>query len=159
MLFDLIATIVFGVGMGGIAYGLRKLSKEQLPSWIVPAFAGLGMIGVSIYNEYTWAASTEAQLPAGAVVVDRAETTAFYKPWTYLKPQVEGLLVLSDIVVDGRERDASLIRVMRWQPAQAVQLRIDCEGRQIARALADGGHEAWQTVETGDPFLAAACQM
>ena len=41
MLWELIATIVAGLGAAGIALAIRFISRKKAPRWLVPAFAGL----------------------------------------------------------------------------------------------------------------------
>ena len=54
MIWHLVATFSAGLGAAGIAFLLRSLSKQKLPKWIIPAFAGIGMLGYQIYFEYNW---------------------------------------------------------------------------------------------------------
>lgn len=94
MIWNLIATLVAGLGAAGIALMLRSLSRKKLPKWIVPVFAGLGMLGYQIYTEYTWYEFKRGQLPAGAEVVDVSSDSMIWRPWTYLKPMVVGFTVI-----------------------------------------------------------------
>ncbi len=160
MLFEFIAVVFAGVGLAGIAVGLRKLSRGRLPKWIVPAVAGLGMIGTSVSLEYSWFESTISQMPEGTSVVDRVETQVFYKPWTYIWPQVSGFLAVGEITAtdtDG-ENDAMIYRLVRWQTPEAVPVRVRCTEGAIARALTDGGFEPFSPLGDGDPILEQVCK-
>ncbi|MCI0509355.1 hypothetical protein C8E00_102249 [Chromohalobacter marismortui] len=86
MIWQLIAAIFAGLGAAGIGLILRQLSGKRLPRWIVPALAGVGMLGYQIYYEYNWLTAKQQQLPDSAEVVDVEYDSMFWRPWTYLYP-------------------------------------------------------------------------
>ena len=92
-------------------------------------------------------------------VIDTAEVKAFYKPWTYAWPQVEGFLAVADItdIATTGEREADLYRMMRWQPAQIISVRFKCETSEIARVLTDGSAEPFAPLDPQDPMMRAVC--
>ncbi|UPQ82432.1 hypothetical protein M0M42_18880 [Pseudomonas knackmussii] len=94
MIWHLIAAIVAAVAGAGIALLLRNLSRKRLPKWIVPAFAGLGMLAYTINYEYTWFETKQARLPEGSVVVASEEGEMLWRPWTMLFPMPLGYTVL-----------------------------------------------------------------
>ncbi|GAA0688856.1 hypothetical protein GCM10009104_13920 [Marinobacterium maritimum] len=96
MIWNLIATLVAGLGAAGIALILRSLSRKKLPKWIVPAFAGLGMLSYQIYTEYTWYDFKREQLPANAEVLDVRTDSMIWRPWTYLYPMTVGFSVVDN---------------------------------------------------------------
>jgi hypothetical protein len=51
---ELIAAIVAAIASAGIALILRKLSRNRLPAWILPAAAALGLISYTAWSEYRW---------------------------------------------------------------------------------------------------------
>jgi hypothetical protein len=69
MALELVAAIVAGVALSGIAMILRRLSGGRLPKWIVSVAAGAGLIGFTIWSEYDWFSSVSAELPEGVPVV------------------------------------------------------------------------------------------
>ncbi|MES7593453.1 hypothetical protein U6M85_12405, partial [Cutibacterium acnes] len=68
MFWELIATFSAGLGAAGIALLLRAITLKKLPNWIIPVFAGAGMLGFQIYSEYTWFSHQRSLLPAGVEV-------------------------------------------------------------------------------------------
>ena len=58
MFVELIATIVAGIACAGLVMPLNISTGRRLPKWMMPVAAGLGMIGMTISNEYTWYART-----------------------------------------------------------------------------------------------------
>lgn len=97
MIWNLVATVFAGLGAAGIALTLRFLSRKKLPKWIIPAFAGLGMLGYQIYTEYTWYDFKREQLVAQAPKADVVAVqtgSMVWRPWTYLKPMVTGFTVV-----------------------------------------------------------------
>ena len=63
MFWELVATVFAGLGAAGIALLLRKLSAQKLPRYLVPVFAGLGMLGFQIHAEYNWYSHQKSLLP------------------------------------------------------------------------------------------------
>jgi len=96
MFWHLIAAIVAAVAGAGVALLLRSLTGKRLPKWIIPAFAGLGMLGYTIHYEYTWFDTKQARLPQGSVVVSSEEGEMFWRPWTIKFPMPLVYTVLDD---------------------------------------------------------------
>ena len=91
MIYEFIATITAGFGMAGIALIIRHLTKfagKQAPKWLIPIFAGIGMLGFQIHQEYNWQQQQIDRLPEQVKVVKTVEGQVWYRPWSYLKPQV-----------------------------------------------------------------------
>lgn len=86
MIWHLIAAAFAGLGAAGVGLLLRFLSGKRLPRWIIPAFAGLGVLGYQIHHEYSWYSHKQQQLPASAEVVSVEYGGAFWRPWTYAFP-------------------------------------------------------------------------
>lgn len=94
MVWHLIAAIVAALAGAGIALLLRSLSGKRLPKWIIPAFAGLGMLGYTIQYEYTWFDTKQARLPEGSVIVASEKGEMLWRPWTMLFPMPLSYTVL-----------------------------------------------------------------
>ena len=128
MLNDFIATIAVGVVAGGVMLVVRHLSGWRLAKWMVPAAIGLGMIGYSIWNEYSWFGRVKAQLPATVVVASAPEQQIFYRPWTFAFPIVDRFLAVdrgAGAEGTGPFAGQALI-VQRWVPTQRVAVAFDC---------------------------------
>jgi hypothetical protein len=94
MLWTLIAIAVSGLGAAGIALLLRKLTRNRLPKWIIPAFGGLGMLGYQIYYEYTWFEHQLQRQPAESVLVASESGEVLWRPWTFFWPMTTAFTVL-----------------------------------------------------------------
>ncbi|HEY8331416.1 MAG TPA: hypothetical protein VIO83_08840 [Pseudomonas sp.] len=94
MIWHLIAAICAALAGAGIALILRSLTRKWLPKWIIPAFAGLGMLAYTIHYEYTWFDTKQAQLPAGSLVVASETGDMLWRPWTALFPMPLSYTVL-----------------------------------------------------------------
>lgn len=151
----------------------RSMNKRgrAVPRWIMPATIGASMIIYSIWNEYTWSDRIQAGLPASVAVVGEGHRTAFWAPWTFIKP-----VTVRFIALDTRARVRSeqrpelvlteLLLVERWQPTRKVAVAFDCA--QNKRADLSSGATLrpdgtllgtqWQSMETNNPMLRAACQ-
>lgn len=105
MIWHLVAVVFAGLGAAGIALGLRVVSGKRLPKWIIPVFAGMGMLSYQIYFEYNWFNFKQEQLPAGSVVVETEEGQVFWRPWTLRYPMTIGFTVIEPEQVSIRVQD------------------------------------------------------
>lgn len=132
MFWELIATFLAGFMTAGVALSLRLIIKK-LPKWIVPAAAGLGMIGFQVYSEYNWFNHTKSRLPDGVVVVATHESPVFYQPWSYFSaPTTRFVAVEKSADEAGLDvRQANLYFFERRMPAAHTPILVDCQnGRQ-----------------------------
>lgn len=154
MFWELIAVAFAGLSGAGIAMGLRFIIK-RLPKWIVPAMAGLCMLGFSIYSEYSWYSHTKSRLPEGSVVVSEVPHTAFYKPWSYAKPQILQFVVLdknSVTSVGDSQKQAMLYFFERRMKAQSLSILIDCDTKQ--QKISNGD---WHSSEMSAALVKEVC--
>ncbi|MFC3608402.1 hypothetical protein [Stutzerimonas tarimensis] len=94
MIWHLIAAFCAALAGAGIALILRSLTRKRLPKWIIPAFAGLGMLFYTIHYEYTWFETKQARLPADSMVVSSEEGEMLWRPWTMALPMPMAYTVL-----------------------------------------------------------------
>ncbi|MBE7374402.1 hypothetical protein [Pseudomonas lopnurensis] len=109
MFWHLIAAIIAAVAGAGIGLLLRSLTRKRLPKWIVPVFAGLGMLAYTIHYEYTWFESTKARLPEGSVVVSSEEGDMLWRPWTMVFPMPLAYTVLDEANTQIQDTDQGRI--------------------------------------------------
>lgn len=131
MLWDLIATIVSGVGAAGIALLLRKLTAQRAPRYLVPVFAAAGMLSFQIFSEYQWFDHQKSLLPEGVVVVRAVAESTAWRPWSYLKPQVVRFMALDVKNATSNQHNkelmlATLYLFERRSPAVAIRQVIHC---------------------------------
>jgi hypothetical protein len=96
MIWHLFAAIAAALAGAGIALLLRNLTRNRLPKWIVPVFAGIGMLAYTVHYEYTWFETKQARLPEGSVIVESEIGHMLWRPWTVMYP-----MPLSYTVLDG----------------------------------------------------------
>lgn len=170
MLLEFIAAIALGLGVAGLMLGLRFVFRKKIPGFWVPASAGLSMILMMIYLEYTWAERTIARLPEGVVVTGQSNDQMWYRPWTYLQP-----LTFRLVAIDTRRHRTHAMQpqqvmttVMlfgRWMPVREIPVVYDCNTQQRADlsadvALADDGtliNAQWRPLPADDRALEVAC--
>ena len=166
MFLELIATFAAALGAAGLVLLINKLTGGRLPKWVMPVAAGLTMITYAVWSEYSWANRTQAELPAGMVVVKPIEQQMFWKPWTYIKPQVAALVVLDHAGIKTRPENADikladLYVFARWRRTAVVPQFLDCARGMRAdvsdAALADPTRAQWRPVEADDKVLEIAC--
>jgi hypothetical protein len=94
MIWHLIAALCAALAGAGTALLLRSLTRKWLPKWIIPAFAGLGMLAYTIHYEYTWFDTKQVRLPQGSLVVASEDGEMLWRPWTTLFPMPLAYTVL-----------------------------------------------------------------
>ncbi|MBS7457095.1 hypothetical protein [Coralloluteibacterium stylophorae] len=170
MLLEFVAILAAGFALAGIALTLNVLLRRRLPKWVVPASAGAGMLAMAIWLEYSWFERVTANLPQEVEVVSTNRLRAWYRPWTYVVPQVNRLIAL-DHRFDRRNPalpDQVLTRVLllgRWEPSRQFGVVLDCAGARRADltdevAFApDGGLAGarWIALPVDDALLRGAC--
>ncbi|PTV97563.1 hypothetical protein C8J27_101679 [Rhodobacter aestuarii] len=151
-----------------IRHSARKLLRLEVPKWIMPAAAGLAMLGITIWGEYNWYAAARDGLPEGTVVLQTNSESMPWRPWSYIWPVTNRFVALDtanrakpapDVVV------ANLYLVARWRPVQPVTVAYECTGHRQAilggeaAVNADGSLSAgeWLPAPMPDAGLNAAC--
>jgi len=170
MLLDFIAAIAAGLGAAGLMMGARFISGQRLPIYWVSGLAGIAMISMMVYLEYSWAERTIEQLPEGVVVTAESQETMWYRPWTYAKP-----LTLRLVAVDTRRNRqhaqqpeqvmTTVILLGRWLPIREIPVVYDCQNQRRADLSAEVTFAddvtlvgaSWLELEENDRALAIAC--
>ena len=172
MALELIAAVVAGFALAGVAMALRFVTRGGLPKWFVPAAAGLGMLGFTVWNEYDWYHRAAATLPQGVAVAWANAESAPWRPWTYIAP-----ITTRFMAVDTRNAQThpavpdqvlvQVVMVARRQPGAQLPVLVDCAGARSAEltgadvTFAEDGQVAgavWRDLPAADPLLAAACE-
>lgn len=170
MFWELIATLFAGLGAAGLALMLRALSGKRLPRWLIPACAGLGMLGFQVYSEYTWFGHQKSLLPDSARVVRTVEETSLWRPWSLLFPQILRFMAIDreEVTVNRDNPDLVLTHLYLFErrlSARRIPQVIHCG--QNARAdfapelpIPEPGEPvsgAWHALAEDDPLLMAVC--
>lgn len=169
MILDLIAALATGFALMGIAMVINRYTGRWMGGWVFPAMVALGMVGYTVWAEYTWASRQVETQPQLRIASTNGETV-FYRPWTYLWPQVTRMITvdLSETRVHENQPDRVLTRLVligKWQPVRAVSVLFDCAAparvdlAQGAQFQADGSIEdvVWLPLEAEDPVMRTAC--
>ena len=96
MFIELIATVFAGIACAGLAMLVNIATGRHLPKWITPVAAGLGMLAMTISNEYTWFERTAEQLPEGVTVAMTVDEQSWFRPWTQLWPYTERFVAVGN---------------------------------------------------------------
>lgn len=170
MFLELVATVTVGIGTGGLVALINKATRGRLPRWLVPAAAGLSMIGFTIWSEYSWASRTAGGLPEGVVVAWQNAERIVWKPWTYAVPQTTRILAV-DLGTARTHPDrparhlVDLYLMGRWSPNRRVSVVMDCRDGKRADLVGDAGIGSdgavegaeWVDVAPDDPVRATVC--
>ncbi|SHE57613.1 hypothetical protein SAMN02745148_00687 [Modicisalibacter ilicicola DSM 19980] len=125
MIWHLIAAAFAGLGAAGVGLLLRFISGNRLPRWVVPVFAGLGMLAYQIHYEYSWFDAKREQLPESATVVSTQQEQMLWRPWTYLFPMTTAFDVVDqDSLVRSRIGGESLVEFILYRFEKGYQDRV-----------------------------------
>lgn len=171
MLWELIATVFAGLGAAGIALAIRFISRKKAPRWLIPAFAGLGMLSFQVQSEYSWYQHQAGLLPDGVVVVRTIEQQAVWRPWSYIYPQTLRFIAadVAKAAANQRNSDIWLVDLYFFErrlAAKRVPQVVHCQ--QHARtdfteklqipAPGEAVSAGWHKLAENDPLLLALCQ-
>lgn len=158
MFWELLATLIAGLGMAGIALSLRKMFKK-LPRWIIPAMAGLGMIGFQVYHEYSWFSHTASRLPTKTVVLASAAKPVFYQPWSYYHAPTRWFVAVDTENIkemDAHIKATQLYFFERRMPALPVPVLVDCQNG-VQSDFKSGSAPTWGTTTFTNKLVQAVC--
>lgn len=167
MLWTVIAIAVSGLGAAGIALILRHLSGNRLPKWLIPVFAGAGMLAYQISWEYSWYEHQSARQPEGAVVVATEQNPEVWRPWTYHFPMTNAFTVLDTVNINKRSvNDETIAEMVLYRfekqhvdrvTAQAYVL--NCTRRELIPMQGPGQLrlQHLRTLELNDPLYRRVC--
>lgn len=170
MLFHLLATFSAGICAAGLfLLGYRTFGRKA-PRFLPPLAAGLAMIGYNVWDEYSWATRTIAELPGHIEVLETYGHAAPWKPWTYAIPEVNRFAALDTSRIRRNESLpgyvlAEFILVTRRSPTATMQLLFDCQGARQTDVVPSKGFDAeglpqdqdWVAVETDSTLFKAVC--
>ncbi|AZT83474.1 hypothetical protein EHN06_07910 [Marinobacter sp. NP-4(2019)] len=166
MFWTLVATVFCGLGAAGIALGIRAATRNKAPRWIIPVFAGVGMLGYLIQGEYTWYDHKKAQLPEEAVIVNTQNDSIFWRPWTFVFPYVTSFTTVDTKSISRDSDNQNVVRFTLYRFEQkmtdAVSHRIhiiNCATHELVPLGSDGRPRVdnLKTLASGDPLLETVC--
>ena len=170
MLMQFIAAFAAAIMGAGVAMILRHLTGGAIPRAAIPVMAGLGMLIMTIWNEYSWFTRTKASLPEGVEVIQTQEHTFWYRPWTFVYPFIDQFMAVDRATVRTNPNVpghliAEILIFGQHQGISKIPLLIDCPNKRRADIMdgaefgADGAvtNAEWREIEPGDPLLGAIC--
>lgn len=170
MLMEFISVFAAGFVGAGVALLLRLATKGALPRAAVPVFAGLAMIGLTIWSEYSWFGRTSGALPEQIVVVRAEPEPSSWRPWTWAHPYVSRFMAVdrSSIRTNDKvpeQRMAEILVFARREAPAKLPMLIDCQAGRRADIVDGASFDAegrvtnadWRDLVAGDPLLDAIC--
>jgi hypothetical protein len=166
MFWTFVATIFAGLGAAGIALGIRAITAQKAPKWIIPAFAGAGMLAFLIYGDYTWYDLKRSQLPPEAEIVGTESDAQLLRPWTYLAPYVTAFSIVDteSLARDTGNPDVVRFTLYRFHQgytdsvAHRVHL-LNCTSGELVPLASDGrpGVDNMQQLNQKDQLFTTVC--
>jgi len=166
MFWIFVATIFCGLGAAGVALGIRAITRNRAPRWIIPVFAGGGMLAYLIYGEYTWYDHKKALLPEEAVVVDTESDPILWRPWTFVFPYVTAFSTVDTGSISRDTANADIVRFTLYRFEQkltdSVTYRvhlIHCGARELVPLGSDGAPrvDRMKVLDEDTPLLRTVC--
>lgn len=170
MVYEFIATIAAAFSLAGIALVLRHLVKiffkKQTPKWLTPVFAAIGIFAFQIHQEYNWYEQTVAKLPNNVTVVKTIQTSSWYRPWSYVKPQTVRFMAVENPNTANAVKQVNLYLFERRMQAKAIPQWIDCAQTRRADyvkdiSVKDGAKNMeaiqWMPMTKDDPLIKSVC--
>lgn len=170
-MLHLIAVFAMGFAAAGFVLLAYRLRSKKPPRYLIPLAAGLAMIGYALWSDYSWAPRTIAGLPDHVAVVKRIPSSAPWKPWTYLFPQIDRFIAVDNAQTRRNDRLpglvlAEVILVARLEPAVTTRQLFDCaQARRTDVIASDEFTEEglpmnpdWVHLEPTDELYKAVCQ-
>lgn len=166
MFWNFVATIVCGLAAAGIAMAIRTATAKKAPRWLVPVFAGLGMMGYQIYMEYHWYDQMTARMPPGSVVVATESRAEFWRPWSFAFPQINRITVLDTNSITRNRANPDTARFQLYQFQQTFGDRVskgtwllNCPSRELVALNSDGSPDTSQArrLATDDTLRQEVC--
>ena len=166
MFWNLVATVFAGLGAAGVALAIRSLTRKRAPKWLIPVFAGLGMMTYQVYIEYTWFDHMASRLPDGTRVVSTQHEQVGWRPWSYVVPQITAFTVLDESSLTSAGPNGNLVTFQLYRfrhsyggrVAQGVYL-ANCEASEMVPLDDDGKPrpDSLQKLSPDDQLMAAVC--
>ncbi|MFC4258709.1 hypothetical protein ACFOZ5_06645 [Marinobacter lacisalsi] len=166
MFWNFVATIVCGLAAAGIAMAIRAATAKKAPRWLVPVFAGLGMMGYQIYMEYNWYDQMTARMPAESVVVATESQAEFWRPWSFAFPQINRITVLDTNSITRNRANPDTVRFQLYRFRSTFGGRVskgtwllNCPSRELVALNSDGTPNTDQVrrLGTDDTLLQEVC--
>lgn len=170
MFLGLVAAVVGGASLAATLLIISKVTRINMPRWMYPAAAGVGMIALTIYIEYTWFSTARAELPADVEVVETFSRTSVFQPWTFLAPRVDRFMAVDhgSVRLNPNVDEVVLIDVYlmeRLNPTLQATQFIHCgtASRMLvgdATEFTDDGlpaDEDWVLLGVDDPLVVSVC--
>lgn len=166
MFWNLIATVFCGLGAAGIALGIRAATRKKAPRWLIPVFAGAGMLAYLIHGEYTWYDHKKELLPDEAVIVDTENDGILWRPWTFVFPYVTAFSTvdLKSISRDTDNPDIVRFTLYRFEQkvTDAVSHRVhllNCATDELVPLGSNGSPriDNMKVLDQSDPLLTTVC--
>lgn len=124
--------------------------------------AGLGMMSYQVFSEYTWFSNMRDKLPEGSEVVATVPTSTWFRPWSYIKPQIFQFVVLDTANATPMVNDVVKAQVYFFErrlPAQKLDVLLDCqEKRQTYVINHDLTRLNWEKLSYTDEALKLVCK-
>lgn len=170
MFWELIATLLAGLGAAGVAVMIRRITRNHFPRWFIPVFAAVGMFGTQIYSEYTWLDHQVNRLPQGVILAKPIMQTSFWRPWSYIQPQVLRFIAADMANATTNQQNPEILLVdlyffERHNPARRMSQVFYC----AKQARADFSNDLpvpqpdemlsphWHILDSDDELLNAVC--
>jgi hypothetical protein len=171
MFIHLLATLAIGAIAAGAVYLFSKPFGWKPPSVAYLVAAAAGILGYSIYDEYSWFTRASSALPNRLQIVRTYATSMPYQPWTYAVPRIYRFDAI-DLASQRSNPNAPelalvrILRVTRNTSSENISAILDCPKARYTEIdstteFADTGlplNADWQSLDDHPALKEAVCK-
>jgi hypothetical protein len=169
MAVDLLTSLLAGLVMFALVQLISRYAKP-LPFFVTPVAVLIGIMGHSMYQQYSWFAHAQRALPPHLVVAETFPSQSLFAPWSFVAPRVLRFAAIDPSAVQTPSDKPNLrlveshLRARYQQPLKALVL-VDCSEKKLAlirdkeqllQANYQVAKDAWQDAMP-DGLAKAAC--
>jgi len=169
-MLEIVGIIAIGLGSASVLFAGFKIFRRTPPKYLIPLISGGGMVLFSLFNDYDWGPRAISGFPEGVIVAEEIETSTGLRPWSYIFPVVEQLVIFDKDKVRRHAKKTNLVMIesvlmSRYLKAQEQFHLIDCvDGKRLDLVagieMDDDGlpiNGEWRKLEPSDPMLVHGC--
>jgi len=172
MIFELLSTLSAGLCAAGLVYLVFKTVQRKPPRFLVPMAAGVSMILLNAYLEYSWFDRSKDALGDKVVILQEVRDRSILRPWSFLYASVNRFKAMDGRMVHRNPADKSLVMTsvllrQRYFDPVSITVVVNCETGMQADLTRDVHFDDkglpvdanWYKIDTTDRLYATVCHV
>jgi len=172
MIFELLSTLSAGLCAAGLVYLVFKTFQRKPPRFLVPMAAGVSMIMLNAYLEYSWYDRSKDALGDKVVILQEVRDRSILRPWSFLYASVNRFKAMDGRMVHRNPADKSLVMAsvllrQRYFDPVNITVVVNCDTGMQADLTRDVHFDDnglpvdanWYKIETTDRLYSTVCHV